>query len=124
MQPWLASNQGYLPEIHRVAYENRYPFLLQDFKLPTIYSKFNPNLVAAMPSLHIAFPSLVFLFLFQRYRWKSLIMAFYVLVLLFTAVYSGEHYVGDGIVGMIYAGLTFLFINKLFAKLSTGSKDS
>ena len=118
MPPWLASDQGYLPEIHRVAYENRYPFLLQDYKLPTIYSKFNSNLVAAMPSLHIAFPWLVFLFLFQRYRWKALIIAFYTLVLFFTAVYSGEHYVVDGIVGIIYASLIFLFMNKVFAKLS------
>lgn len=124
MPPWLASEQGYLPEVHRVVYEDRYPFLLQDLKLPTIYSKFNPNLVGAMPSLHIAYPWLVFLFIFQKYRWKSLIMAFYTLALLFTAVYGGEHYVIDGVVGMIYASVIFVLMNKLFIKLDVRHKNS
>jgi membrane-associated phospholipid phosphatase len=62
------------------------------------------NPVAAMPSLHTAFATLVALFIAARLRsrWRYLIFAYPVLMGL-TLVYTGEHYVLDVVFGIGYA---------------------
>jgi membrane-associated phospholipid phosphatase len=62
------------------------------------------NPVAAMPSLHVAFATLVAIMIGTRLRsrWRYL-LALYPAAMGFTLVYCGEHYVLDIVVGVAYA---------------------
>jgi hypothetical protein len=111
MPPWMASNQGYLPPLQEVTGTVMSHFLPNTFQLPTIYSLVGADQVAAMPSLHAAFPFLVLLFVLKK-SWRiSLLVIPYVIGVWFAVVYLGEHYVADVIVGTVYATIAFLIIN-------------
>ena len=65
------------------------------------------NDVAAIPSLHTAFAVLVSVWFFnrvpRRHRWwLQPILAVYPIAMLTVLVYSGEHYVVDGLIGSVY----------------------
>jgi membrane-associated phospholipid phosphatase len=61
-----------------------------------------------MPSLHSAFALFVVAFFVPRVRrrWRPLLLA-YPLVMTFTLVYTGEHYLTDVLVGWLYVGLSY-----------------
>ncbi len=67
------------------------------------------NPLAAMPSLHVAFPLLI-AFWFYRERWKApaLAMLGYSSLVALAAVFSGEHYVVDVIGAVAVAGVIYL----------------
>jgi membrane-associated phospholipid phosphatase len=63
-----------------------------------------PNNVAAVPSLHAAFPLIACVFLIVAFGWKRAgWTAIYPLTMWFGVVYLGEHYVFDVILGIGYA---------------------
>ncbi len=71
------------------------------------FGSVNPNVVAAFPSLHVAYPFLTFLVLrraFGRIGWIAL---GYTALVMFSVVYTGDHWVIDGLAGMAYAYLAF-----------------
>jgi hypothetical protein len=105
--PWLAGIDGHIPPVHRIVaemwghvgsqpamalFENRDPFY---------------NEVAAVPSLHAAYPVVLLLFFWPAGRWARLGFGGYALLMALTLVYTGEHYVSDILAGWAYAGLTF-----------------
>jgi hypothetical protein len=104
--PWLASQYGYLPPIHKIF--NSFDFF------NALYNKFEPNLVAAVPSVHAAGSLFTALFLHHffrsRYSWLFFIIP---LGIWLSVVYSGEHYVVDVLLGIIYALITFAITLKL-----------
>lgn len=106
--PWLASNEGYLPKVYKIMDQTLSVFP-DRWDLPTIYHNFNPNPVAAMPSLHAAYPLLVFLFALKFFKLKALLFFPYVLATWFSIVYLGEHYMVDIIAGAFYA-VIFYFV--------------
>lgn len=110
--PWLASNEGYLPKVVKIMDQVLEAFP-DKWDLPTIYHSFNPNPVAAMPSLHGAYPFLILLFSIQFFKLKGLIFLPYVLLVWFSLVYLGEHYVIDIIAGSIYAVIFYVITTKL-----------
>ncbi|MDR1998482.1 MAG: phosphatase PAP2 family protein [Frankiaceae bacterium] len=58
------------------------------------------NYVAAVPSLHGAFSVLILIFCWRRVRWWwRPVLVGYPLAMMFTLVYSGEHYVTDVLLG-------------------------
>ena len=58
------------------------------------------NNVAAMPSLHAAYPMLILLFFWPRaHRLVRVLLVSYVLAMAFTLVYTGEHFVTDELAG-------------------------
>jgi membrane-associated phospholipid phosphatase len=124
--PWLAANEGYLPEVHKII-QSTLEIFPEKLHLPTIYHQFNPNPVAAMPSMHAAYPMMVFLFAVSFFGLKALIFIPYVLFIWFSIVYLGEHYVVDIIGGAIYAVAFFLltkYIYLLASKIRRKPKDS
>jgi membrane-associated phospholipid phosphatase len=65
------------------------------------------NPVAAIPSLHGAYPVLFMLFFWRsagRWRW---LLPLYPLAMGFALVYLGEHYVVDILLGWIYAAVVY-----------------
>lgn len=106
--PWLSSNAGFLPKVYKILDQALSAFP-DRWNLPSIYHNFNPNSVAAMPSLHAAYPLLTFLFALRFFKLKALPFGLYVLGVWISIVYLGEHYVVDVIGGAIYA-IIFYFV--------------
>lgn len=75
----------------------------------SLYAK-SSNVFAAMPSLHSAYPVIVFYFgLKNRLGLINLFFAVFMMGIWFSAVYSGHHYVMDVLAG-ISCALTGLFL--------------
>ena len=114
--PWLASQQGYLPEVHEQvgAVLSAFPERLH---LPTVYQLFDPNQVAAIPSLHAAYPMLILLFAVRFFGMRGLVVAPYVAGVWLAVVYMGEHYVFDVAAGALYSVAAFLVVEHLVPRL-------
>jgi membrane-associated phospholipid phosphatase len=68
------------------------------------------NTVAAMPSLHAAYPMMLLLF-FGPAGWGVRIgLAAYTLAMAYALVYSGEHFVADIVVGWAMAALVYVVV--------------
>lgn len=100
--PWMASDMGLIEPIERISSHVWFALGVHDF--PSIYNKIAANPVAAMPSLHAAYATLVALFITKL--WKArvrYIVWVYPMLIYIGTVYSGEHYVIDEIAGAAYA---------------------
>lgn len=113
--PWLAEQQGYISGMTKILDKTLATFPDQ-YNLPTIYHNFNPNPVAAVPSMHAAYPVLVFLFCLKFFKWKGLLFLPYVASVWFSMVYLGEHYVVDELLGGLYAVIFFFLAIWLHTK--------
>ncbi|MCX6791764.1 MAG: phosphatase PAP2 family protein, partial [Candidatus Gottesmanbacteria bacterium] len=102
MPPWMASNQGYIPPLKKIMDQVMVSFA-HPIDVPSVYRFFGANLVAAVPSLHAAYPWLIFIFLLKKFRGLSIFALPYVAGVWFAVVYLGEHYVVDVILGFVYA---------------------
>lgn len=112
--PWWAQERGWLPPGTLLALkESGFQALASAFGFNGSYVytyafyNINPNQVAAIPSLHAAYPFLAFLFarrVFGRAAWYVLI---YTAVVWFSIVYLGEHYFVDALAGGVYASMAY-----------------
>ncbi len=106
--PWIASEMfGLLPKL--VHFNIR----IYNSVAPGLTTSFNTNPVAAMPSLHAAFPILCSLIVWKAARGRSWPFHVYTLLVLFTIVYTGDHYVVDILAGGLLAGASFCAAAKL-----------
>ena len=112
MPPWMAAQQGFIPPLADIS-NQVFATLPKAISLPTIYHFFGANLVAAVPSIHAAFPWLTFLFVFARAKIAGLLLTPYVFGVWFALVYLGDHYVFDIIAGVLYATIAYLIVDKL-----------
>jgi membrane-associated phospholipid phosphatase len=94
--PWMASSVfGLLPRLIR------FNAIIFNVAIPDITSGFDTNPIAAMPSLHAAFPFLCALILWRIYRWKAWPFYIYACIVLFAIIYTGDHYFVDLLAGII-----------------------
>jgi hypothetical protein len=110
MPPWMASSQGYIPPLKKIMDQVLASFA-HPISVPSIYQFFGADLVAAVPSLHAAYPWLILLFVVKKIGKAGLIILPYVFGVWFAVVYLGEHYAVDVIVGIIYATVAYLVIS-------------
>ena len=110
--PWLSAEDGLLPGVTKIL-DSTLKTFPQRLNLPSIYNNFDPNTVAAVPSLHAAYPFLVFLIGLKIFRKKALFFLPYVLGVWFSVIYLGEHYATDVALGAIYAVAAFYMAEKL-----------
>jgi hypothetical protein len=100
--PWLAGDEGLIPHVDRVV-----PAVWGHLGVQTVQSTYENsdfvNTVAAMPSLHAAFPLMLLLFFWSAGRWVRLGLGLYTLAMAFTLVYGGEHFVADIVAGWAMA---------------------
>ena len=68
------------------------------------------NMVAAMPSLHAAYPATLLLFFWNDGKWWRIVLGAYTLAMGFALVYGGEHFVVDILVGWLYAGVAYTLV--------------
>jgi hypothetical protein len=101
--PWLAAQAGLVPPVHDVI-----KTALYDLGLTPLAEGFHSssyNTVAAIPSLHAAWPLIGLLVVLKHRlpRWVLVLQATIVAGVFFSIVYAGEHYVVDALVGAVYA---------------------
>ncbi len=112
--PWLASDNGYIPQIHRISSDIWSAMGVTNFS--ELYGKLSPNEVAAVPSLHAAYPMLIVLFLARAFTWRRVWWTmFYPISLWVGIVYLGEHYVFDALLGIGYAFVAYWAAIRIFA---------
>ncbi|OGE65065.1 hypothetical protein A3I48_02795 [Candidatus Daviesbacteria bacterium RIFCSPLOWO2_02_FULL_36_7] len=105
MPPWMAAQKGLIPEITKIM-DQVFANLPQRIDLPSFYKFVGANLVAAVPSLHAAYPVVTFFFLARKFKRVGWLFLLYVLSIWFSIVYLGEHYVFDIVIGAVYASLS------------------
>lgn len=100
--PWMAANQfEVMPPVKHLA------SLVYNLRIPALQEAFDTNHIAAMPSLHAAFPALLAFIAFYHYRWRSW-PAFVYAALVFTAITClGEHYLVDVLAGVALAAFCY-----------------
>lgn len=105
--PWLAGQEGTMPPVDRIV-----PVVWGSLGVPTAASIWEGhgdlvNLVAAMPSLHAAYPFMLLLFFWPAGWWVRAALFAYAVAMGFVLVYGGEHFVLDIVVGWAYAAIAF-----------------
>ena len=119
--PWLAANAGLLngadglPVIDYLKPETfadvgAWLGLDGNNVYETVFYAAGPNDVAAWPSLHVAYPFLAFLVLRRAFGRSAWIVAGYALVVAFSVVYTGDHWVHDCIAGAAYAYAAYYIV--------------
>lgn len=108
--PWLAAQLGEIPPVAKIV-----PTVWGHLGVPVAENLFETgnglvNLVAAMPSLHAAYPAMLLCFFWRDGIWWRLVLGAYTLAMGFTLVYGGEHFVADILVGWLYAGTAFTLV--------------
>lgn len=110
--PWLAADWGLLPGVTRIM-----DFVggqVDSASYSRLYDALGvPNPVAAMPSLHMGVTVAVFLFARQLNRWLGRLLLVYAVVMGFSLVYMGEHYVADVLVGTLLAWAVFRVVQRI-----------
>lgn len=109
MPPWMASQNGFLPPVAHIM-DQVLAHFADPISLPTVYNYVGANLVAAVPSLHAAYPLITALFVnrkFPRFGWLAFL---YPLCMAVTVMYLGEHYFFDICLAAVYVFVSYALI--------------
>jgi hypothetical protein len=111
--PWLAAENGHIVHVHQILKQ-----ALRDVHLDALASlKGDPhayNIVAAVPSLHVAWP-IIGLLVARAYglpRWLITLQAAQLAAVVFAVVYTGEHYLVDALAGALYAFVAWTIVQR------------
>jgi hypothetical protein len=102
--PWLAAQHGLIPEVHPIIKNALFDLDLNALALRKGDAS-SYNVVAAVPSLHVAWPAICLLVI-RKYRLPTPVFVAQLALTLgvvFAIVYTGEHYLVDAVIGAIYA---------------------
>ncbi len=113
--PWMAHQDGYIAEqMTRISSDIWAAMGIKDFS--EVYANLPTNPVAAVPSLHSAYPLLFSLFVVRIWGLRRSWWVFvYPISMWVGVVYLGEHYVFDVVLGALYAILAFVATIQYFA---------
>lgn len=109
--PWLASRDGFIAPTAKIVDIMWVQVGLRSGVQVFSATSHLANPVAAVPSLHSAYPFLLMLFFWQsagRWRW---LLPLYPLAMGFALVYTAEHFVIDVLLGWLYATVVFVVGN-------------
>ncbi len=102
--PWLASEHGLIPQVQPIIKNALFDLDLNGLALRKGDAS-SYNVVAAVPSLHVAWP-IICLLVIRKHRLPLPLFAAQAALTLgvvFAVVYTGEHYLVDAIIGAVYA---------------------
>jgi hypothetical protein len=102
--PWLAAEHGLIAPIQPIIRDGLFDLHLNALAMNKGDAS-SYNVVAAIPSLHAAWPVICLLVIRKHGlpRWLFASQAALTVGVLFAIVYTGEHYAVDAIVGVLYA---------------------
>ena len=102
--PWMVAEHGHVPALSRVVVVMLGRVKLHLAAAIILKGSAYANPVAAMPSLHAAYPLLITLTFWRTSRWWArAILVAYPTAMAFTLVYGAEHFVVDVVVGWLFA---------------------
>jgi membrane-associated phospholipid phosphatase len=108
--PWYVTQYGagpaQLDALPSAAGATRFDELLGIHYFAEFYAR-SRNVFGAMPSLHVAYPTLVFLVLRERNRLGAALALSFALLVAFSAIYLEHHYVLDAFGGALAALLAY-----------------
>ena len=107
--PWMAGEHHYLHGVHSL--------LALPSAVSPIYTWLDPDSTAAFPSLHAAYPLLCALALWRLNRRLSVVLFAWSLVVWFSVVFLGQHYVTDILGGVVFALVGWLIMTKVAVPL-------
>jgi len=112
--PWLASTGHYIPNVTQIVAVVSTHLGFLDTRALFERGEAHANLVAAVPSLHVAFSMLAALFLGTLLRRRALrsLLFLYPVAMGFALVYTGEHYTVDVVLGWLYAIAVFRLVSR------------
>src|SRR5206468_3446450 len=114
--PWLAAQQGLIAPVQPIIKDGLFDLHLN--ALATFKGDASSyNVVAAVPSLHAAWP-VICLLVIRKHRlpsWLFGAQAALTLGVVFAIVYTGEHYLIDAIIGALYALVAWWVLQRLTA---------
>lgn len=116
--PWMASEDGVIGPVTRVVGGVWDQLGINQASALFDRGSTFSNPVAAIPSLHTAYPVLILLFFWSRGGWVRGLCLLYALAMSLTLVYTGEHYVVDIALGWIYAIATFAAVTLVRRRLA------
>ena len=102
--PWIAAEQGLIPPVQPIIKNALFDLDLNTLALHKGDAS-SYNVVAAVPSLHVAWP-IICLLVIRKHRLPLPLFAAQAALtagVVFAIVYTGEHYLVDAIIGAIYA---------------------
>jgi membrane-associated phospholipid phosphatase len=115
--PWLAAQNNYIQPIVRISSDVWFALGLKDF--PSVYNHISPNPVAAIPSLHAAWATLLVIFVYKLYGLRmAAVASIYPFLIYIGTIYEGEHYAFDVITGILYAIAAYMLTPYLIKKSS------
>ena len=107
--PWIAAEGGLVGSVDRIV-----PEVWGQLGVGTMQSVYENhdlvNTVAAMPSLHAAYPFRLLLFFWPAGARMRILFGTYTLAMAFALVYGGEHFVTDILAGWLMAGAAYLLV--------------
>lgn len=105
--PWMISQNLNMPQVYNVI------ATMYSAATPTLYTTFDSNPVASMPSLHAAFSFLCLLIATHHFRWRGFLIVFpYFLGIIFSTLYTPEHYVLDLVAGCLLSTASYYVVYK------------
>ncbi|KKR93173.1 MAG: Phosphoesterase PA-phosphatase related protein [Candidatus Daviesbacteria bacterium GW2011_GWA1_41_61] len=117
--PWMAQRDGYIVGVTKIL-DQVLEVFSTNLDLVTVYHNLNPNPVGAIPSVHTAWPLLIFLFAYRYFKTKALYFLPYVLSVWLAIIYLGEHYVLDVLTGIIYAIVFYVISVEIMHRINWG----
>lgn len=101
--PWMAGDFfDVLPPIERVI------VLTYNTYVPTLFAGFQTNYIAAMPSLHAAFPTACAAIAGRLFGWRAWPIFAYTVLTFLSPIYLGEHYAVDLLAGAVLGLAVYL----------------
>jgi len=117
--PWLAAQEGYLPEVYRIGPELLN--LIQPGAYERGYQVVGVNDVAAFPSYHTAQTTLMAAAMWWYTPRLRALGVLYVVSMCFALTYMGEHYVSDELAGIGVAAAAWTFALRVTPKAVAAS---
>jgi len=120
--PWLANDWGVIRGLERPwvqAFQAVTPNQYDNFNSFQIWTKASPNPVAAFPSLHAAFPWLVFLYGLKFFGRRAWVFLLYNAGVWFSIIYLGLHWVVDIFAGIALATAVFVAVEWAWPRLGS-----
>ena len=113
--PWFAANRGHIPHLDRMVGRGWTKIHLDVAEQMIHKGRLVANAVAAIPSLHAAYAFLIAMFFWKsiKRRWLRPILLIHPLMMGFTIVYGGEHYVIDIFAGWLYVWGAFVVCGRV-----------
>lgn len=118
--PWLADQWGVIHGLQLPfdqVFHALVPHQYDNLNMVQIWNNASGDPVAAMPSLHAAYPWITMLFAIKFFGKKGLIFVPYNAALWFAVIYLGQHWVIDIIGGITLASATFILMHFVWPRL-------